>query len=192
MYDEGDYMAQVREDTIRAICPTIYMETEQARLNQERLQSVMAWQYGATGLLLAGNTGTGKTRCAWELIKRLIREGRKVTAFDGMGWGIAVSAAFGEPSRTDQWVSAMCKCDVLFIDDLFKAKMTEAQELAIYGVFERRGAWKKPIICTTNTSGAAIMERMTDAGREDRMRPLLRRMSEFCQIITFNGGQGEA
>jgi len=37
-------------------------------------------------------------------------------------------------------IDGVCKADVLFLDDLFKAKITEAQEQAIYGVFERHAA----------------------------------------------------
>jgi DNA replication protein DnaC len=176
---------QHRADMFRQSCPPLYQHTDPAQLPQDKLAAVNAWKYGPKGLLLVGPTGTGKTRCAWELLRRLIHEGRSVRVFDGLGWGVAVSAAFGELATTADWLDRVCKADVLFIDDLFKVKMTEAQEQAAYGVFERRTNHLLPIICTMNSTGRMILERMTDQGRADRGEPLIRRMAEFCEVVTF-------
>ena len=74
------------------------------------------------------------------------------------------------------------------MDDLCKAKMTEAQEQALYAVFERRAAWLRPTIATMNSTGDMILARMTEAGRADRGAALLRRMREFCEVVTFRPG----
>lgn len=174
-----------RAARFRNLCPPLYQQTDPARLPPDKLAAVTAWKYGPKGLLLVGPTGTGKTRCAWQLLRRLIHEGRTVTAFDGLGWGVAVSAAFGDPGTTADWLDRVCKADVLFIDDLFKVKMTEAQEQAAYGVFERRTNHLLPILCTLNSTGRMILDRMTDQGRADRGEPLIRRMGEFCEVVTF-------
>ncbi len=174
-----------RDERFRNLCPPLYQQTDPAKLPQDKLAAVMGWQYGPKGLLLVGPTGTGKTRCVWQLLRRLILQGRSVKSFDGLGWGVAVSAAFGTPDETEQWLDRVCKADVLFIDDLFKVKMTEAQEQAAYGVFERRTNHLLPIICTLNSTGRMILDRMTDQGRADRGEPLIRRMGEFCEVVTF-------
>ena len=168
-------------------CPPLYRETDPARLPADKLAEVLAWSYGPMGLILSGPTRSGKTRCAWELIHRLIvDDGLSVKAFDGIGWGASVSAAYGDPSRTEWWLDEVCTVPVLFLDDLFKAKITEAQELAVYGVFERRCANLLPVICTTNTTSQLLGDRMTEAGRADRLDPLLGRMREFCTPIRFS------
>ncbi len=87
-----------------------------------KLAKVMAWNHGPKGLLLVGPTGTGKTRCAWLLMRRLmIDECPRVKYFDGIGWGIDVSKAYGEPETTDRWLDGVCRAEVLFLDDLFKS-----------------------------------------------------------------------
>lgn len=174
-----------RAERFRSLCPPLYQQTDPARLPPDKLAAVTGWQYGPKGLLLVGPTGTGKTRCAWQLLRRLIHAGRTVRAFDGLGWGVAVSAAFGTPDETETWLDRVCKVDVLFIDDLFKVKMTEAQEQAAYGVFERRTNHLLPLIVTMNSTGRMILDRMTDQGRADRGEPLIRRMAEFCEVVTF-------
>ena len=189
---EQEQARRAQEDRARQfqeMCPTLYRQTDPARLPPDRLAKVLAWQYGPKGLLLVGPTGTSKTRCAWLLMRRLFQEERRrVMYFDGIGWGISVAQAYGEPDTTERWLDRLCRADVLFFDDLFKAKMTEAQEQALYGVFERRAAWLRPIIATMNSTGDMILARMTDNGRADRGEPLLRRMREFCEVVTFGPG----
>ena len=91
----------------------------------------------------------------------------------------------GENSETETWLDHVCTADVLFIDDLFKGKMTEAQELAAIGVFERRTNHLLPVIVTMNSTGRMILDRMTEQGRADRGEPLIRRMGEFCEVVKF-------
>lgn len=189
---ERDHQAQREYEQSRqrewfdASCPPLYKRTDPNKLSPDLLKSTLSWSHGPKGLILVGRSGTGKTRCAWQLIHRLtVQEGRKVLYFDGLKWGLEVSSAFSEPQTTESWLAPVCNVEILFIDDLFKAKFTEAQEQGICTVFERRTAYLKPIIATTNTTGEMLLARMTEQGRAERGEPLIRRMREFCQIIQF-------
>ncbi len=168
------------------ICPPLYRETVQAMLPQPQLERVLAWRPGPRGLALVGPTGKGKTRCAWELFRKLMDEQHAhVLAYDGIGWALAVSRAFGAPDTTEDWLDYVCSAEVLFLDDVFKGRLSEAQEHALYGVFERRTANMLPIVCTLNATGGTLLDRMTDAGRAERGEPLLRRIREFCDVVMF-------
>lgn len=169
------------------LCPPRYRDSDPARLPTAQLTDVLAWKPNkdGIGLFLVGASRTGKTRCMWMLLKRLISEGITVRAFDGIGWTLAVSRAFGEPSTTEDWLDGLIRPDILFLDDLFKGKITEAQEQAVQGVLERRSAYMKPTFCTSNTDATMLASRMTENGASDRAGSILGRIVEFCKVIKF-------
>jgi len=181
------------------ICPPLYRDTVPERIpDQDALKTALSWRptvlqedgrtWGVNprGLVLVGEPGSGKTRAAWLLIRRCIFANCGVIPFDGLGWGLAVSSHFGDPENAQDWVGGLCSADVLFVDDIFKAKMTEAQEFAIFGVLDRRAAWKRPTIVTMNASGAALASRASAAaGERDRMDAIMRRLGEFSDVVRF-------
>ena len=170
----------------RGCCPKAYRRTDPRIIGAAKVNGVMEWQYGPKGLLLIGPTGTGKTRCAWLLMRRLmVVEGRSARAFDGVGWALAVSAAFGNPATTERWLNKICEPDLLLLDDLGKGWMTEAQGIALYGVVERRMAHCRPLIVTMNATGFALGDRMTGAGQADRADAIMRRLVECCERLRF-------
>jgi len=183
-----DAILKARSEAFEALCPPLYRDTDGARLPQKQLGDVLSWTYGPKGLFLVGPARTGKTRCAWLLLKRMMEQGRSVRAFDGVGWQLAVSRAFGSPDDTEGWFRMLVEPDILFIDDLFKGKLTEAQELAVHGVLERRSSQLQPVIATSNTMSAKdLVARMTEAGIKDRAEAIVGRIREFCKTVRFGG-----
>jgi DNA replication protein DnaC len=167
-------------------CPPLFLHTDPARL-PTAAQVVLKWRYNPIGLYLVGPTGTGKSRTAWLLLKRLILDdGRSAITYDGAGWSMAASAAYADSRETATWMNRVCSTQVLFVDDLFKGKMTETQEVAAFTLIERRSLRMLPTIITTNATSASILDRMSDASREDRGLPMIRRLKEFYQWIKFS------
>lgn len=177
------------------ICPKLYQNSDMARLpRQAEAKKVLAWEYNPTGLFLIGPSGTGKTRAMWMLLKRLILEQenyQRLVFFQGAIFALKASKAYGDPDFTEQWLEKMAKIPLLVIDDIFKGKMSEAQETAIYTILELRASDMVPTILTTNTGGELLLQRMTDAGREDRGPAIIRRIKDFCTIINFGKGVEE-
>src|SRR5262249_3555894 len=66
------------------LCPPEYRNTIPERLPKPaKFEEVQKWQYGPKGLLLVGPTRRGKTRAAWNLLKRLyFDERRSIIAFN--------------------------------------------------------------------------------------------------------------
>lgn len=163
-----------------AMCPTLYRDTDVTRLPPKHFAQVMAWQYGDRGLLLLGATGLTKTRCAYQLLYRLIQEDRTVRAFDAVSFGSECSRSFAD-GKGDEWVKGLLTVDVLFLDDLGKERFTDRVESELFGIVERRTARRKPIIVTTNFIGDVLEEKMSP----DRGPALVRRLRQFCDKVNF-------
>jgi len=121
-----------------AICPPLYRETDLKRIYGAFSAIAESWQYSPTGLLLEGYAGTGKTRAAWHILKRMTEEGRSC---------YGLTATQFAKAAADQWhsnneekgeaIEAMDRCrrtSLLLIDDLGKQKMTERSEVELYDV----------------------------------------------------------
>lgn len=171
---------EARVERFQKLCPPLYRESDPARL--PKLHDVLAWQPGQQGLLLTGPTGTGKTRCLWQLVKRLVEQGESVCAFDCVSFGHEVSKRFGDSEEApEDWAAQLATYPIIFFDDLGKLKLTDRAEAELFGLIERRTANMKPILATTNDTGTTLQDRMTD----NRGPALIRRLREFCNVIQF-------
>lgn len=161
------------------LCPPRFRQTDRNRLPAELLRQVMDWEFGQTGLVLYGPTGACKTRVAWLLMERLLREGRTIAAYDDVTFSNDCSRLYYE-GEGPVWFQALCDVDVLFLDDLGKASLTPRVESTLWGVVDRRINYMKPIIATTNLVG----EEFTTAMSNNRGPSLIRRLREFCHFIS--------
>lgn len=163
-------------------CPESYKLTEYAKLPDQRAARAVAdWKYGPKGLLLVGPSRAGKTRSAWLAIQEVGKIGKRCMAFDGLSWFIGVSRAFGNLETADDFFNAVCSVDLLFLDDIFRGKMTEAQDVGLWGVIERRMAAGLPCIVTTNATGQTLIDR---CGAQ--VIPIIERIRECCEVVSFS------
>jgi len=163
------------------MCPELYQNSDPDRLPAGQLKSVLDWEYGPSGLILMGDTGAGKTRLAWLLLRRLLVHDKmepRLTWFDAVGFGHEISRHYRNEDAED-WLEEVAGVDLLFFDDLGKLKLTERAETELFGLVERRCAARLPIIATTNDTGDSLGGRMTD----HRGPALIRRLRDFCRII---------
>jgi len=178
-----DCRAVRKEEQFDKICPVLYQRSDLSRLPASQLKEAMEWKYGDKGLILLGDTGTGKSRVAWTLLRRVLVADKKEVGFrwfDCIEFGHAIAKHYHEEDA-EEWLYNLAKVDLLFFDDLGKLKMTERAETELFGLVERRCANQLPIIATTNDTGDTLAARMTD----NRGPALIRRLREFCQIIQF-------
>lgn len=185
--DDTPYSARVK--MFAAICPPLYRESDQARF-PVYTEKILSWTFNPTGLFIQGPSRTFKTRAAWALVRRHFFTGHSVLYFDGVGWGIECAKAFSDCERSEAYLAKWVKPDILFIDDLFKSRVTEAVESGLYALLERRAGWLKPCIITSNAGGHVMKALMTDAGQLDRYTAIIERIKEFSQVVVCKSGGG--
>jgi DNA replication protein DnaC len=166
------------------ICPPIFLETEKARIPDQRaLTQVMDWKFNPKGLFAVGPTRTGKTRSIWLLLHRLfMEENINIEAISVVRFSRDLTNSFHKEGEYYRLLDRLCKAPVLFLDDLGKERMTERLETELFAILDERIQWKRPVLITTNYRGEDLKARFTDEANGD---PFLFRLREFCDPILF-------
>lgn len=163
------------------ICPTIYRDTDVTKLpcDYESQQKVLDWTPSNKHMALYGPPRVGKTRMVFMLLKRL-HELMEVYATTATDFGHHIAAKFGDSSREGhEYVTKCAECEILFIDELGKEKMTDRIESEFLWVLDQRCIWKRPMFITTNLMG----EHFKQIWSRDRSSAILGRFKEFFTWI---------
>lgn len=196
--------AQTRDqDALRASwralnCPPNYASTQWAETTLHPGLSPKCatlarqwWSKDGLGLLMHGASGTGKTRAAWDILRRhhFARRWRCgfVKVFQFNQWAHDTSSRTArdrEEARTR--ITAAKKVDLLVLDDLGTepdADQTFAGHL--WDLLEVRTSWNRPTIVTTEHIGETLTRRFLPSAQTDAAR-ILRRLREFCDSHNVN------
>ncbi|MEI9814996.1 MAG: ATP-binding protein [Acidobacteriota bacterium] len=151
------------------------------------------------GLLLVGDTGTGKTHLAVAALKAVIEKGHEGLFFDFQNLLDRIRSGYDAASGTsdrEAYRSAM-DADVLMLDDLGSHRVTEWVEDTVTSIITYRCNHQKPLIATTNleiddngpvaytTAGGTQVHRKTLGdviGQRARSR-----LHEMCRIVRMPG-----
>ena len=131
------------------------------------------------GVLFHGRTGRGKTYRMCQILNALMDEGRtaKFTSFTAIGNEL-MEIKYG---RQD-YLNSYARFDVLAIDDLDEERNTEFMQSVVYSVIDARVTSRKPLLLTTNLSGADMA-----AEQDISKRRVYSRIYEACIPIEVKG-----
>jgi DNA replication protein DnaC len=172
--------ASTRNAAWEKLCP--FTNTTRDRLPfLEKLTEVMGWKFCGHGLILHGPTGGGKSRCAWLLMEREFKAGKSVSCL-GAKAAIEYASTYSQSaSDVEKWMNLHSGVDILLLDDVFKSKLTDSFEMAVFTIVTLRTERNRPIILTSNDTPTSLMSRMSP----DRAAPLMRRLVEHCHVVSF-------
>ena len=114
----------------------------------------------------------------FQILKREHYKGKSIHYTTGTGFAHRLADLSKAKIEIDDCINA----DILFLDDLDKAKFTERVESSLMHVIEERNKRLKPIIFAVNASGKQLSDMFT----ENRSEPILRRLREFCEVHVFS------
>lgn len=166
-----------------SICPAEYRECDPARIPTEYAQLIRNWRPNGRGIGLVGESGLGKTRTLFAILRHLHFEGLRVDAVSAAKFSILTTDQFSDdPDVRGSARARIAACHaarVLILDDLEKARFSDRYEMELYTLLEHRTSHRLPVLWSANTIGDDLGD-MFSAGRKD---PILRRLVEFSEIL---------
>lgn len=173
-----------RAASLADVLPSEFADTDlgHPKMNTQAALRALAWVFGKKGLLLCGPTGQAKSRCAYELLRRVHMAGKRCVQNSHGEWSMRCM----DYSLAVAVVEDVKGCDLFLLDDLGKARLTtwnadstRATEL-LFDVFDHRMKWHRPVIVTTNMHGAEFKAKWGEHGMA-----MARRLAEFCEVVKF-------
>ena len=179
--------ARDSDDRWTAICPPLYAMTDgdDPRLNDEVRRACLQYSDGGdgVGLGIRGPSAAGKTRLAFLLLRRLYEAGATVDAISAVKLSMLCVESYDGDSAIKSAARARLRnirsVRYLLLDDLGKNKFTERAEVDFYDLEESRTSNLKPTIWTCNCTSDGLSRMLS----EDRGEPILRRLTEFSNIV---------
>lgn len=154
--------------------------------NRAAIAAITCWQAGRKGVLASGPTGRGKTRAIVDLFRRLAcDEGRDVRYYFAGDWFAILQAQlnFGRDEARG-WVEACARRPLVVIDDLGQEAMQTSRadwaQAWFFRFLDIRIGAGLPLIVSTN-----LTSREMARSHEVRGDPLVRRLTELCEIVKF-------
>lgn len=180
--EQRDNDNQGRYNDWLQICPPLYRDTDLSRLPNSLSDALENWN-GRYGLGFIGDAGKGKTRAAFEALRRRHYLGKSCEAITGPQLRRLLTDIYAtdqaERSEARARFKRLRTVQVLLLDDLGKQKFTESAQEDLFDLLETRVSHCLPVIWTTNSGGKELATRL--AG--DQGGAILRRLVEFSTIV---------
>jgi DNA replication protein DnaC len=113
-------------------------------------------------LVLTGSVGTGKTHQALGALRQVATSGRRVRFEHGTAADFYASLRPRDKHDSEAVMARWRSADVILLDDLGAAKLTEWAEEQTYRLVNHRYEGDRPMIITTNLPGERFSEVLGD------------------------------
>jgi DNA replication protein DnaC len=147
------------------------------------------------GLLLIGDSGTGKTHLAVAALRRIIQKGHEGIFCDYQTLLDRIRAGYDSASGASdkQAYRSALDAEVLLLDDLGAHRVTDWVQDTVTSIITHRCNNRKPLLATTNLPETAMQ---TSGGMTDYRRTLAdhigsrahSRLFEMCRVIRVSAG----
>lgn len=166
---------------------SIYHDTVLSRLpDLAASEKVMRWTPKLKkGILLVGDSGSGKTRTVYLLLKALLLEDGIYPTIKKcviLRHEIARAAKSSDELARPKMMKAMIDAPILYLDDLGQMANTASAEEALLTIVEERTQVGRPIIATSQLTGARFIQQFQ---MQERGEAIARRLGDFCYNIHF-------
>jgi hypothetical protein len=174
---------RANDDLWHSRCPQRYREAvlHQSLPCQQMQPYKDALRYDPSsgqGIILRGESGTGKTVCLWEIARTLDIAGKPWEFRTAVQLGRELARA----SRDMELEPTLSSIPYLLIDDLGKEKLTASVAAALWELVEYRSSRNLPIIATTRYAGDGLVKRFAE---QELGQDIAGRLREACSAILF-------
>jgi len=169
-------------------CPALYRkmilrDIDPHYIDEAALEKVAKWHpKDRTGLILVGNSGTGKTLALWALKRNLMKDGIRCDFYSA----VEIARELSRHAKNLDVAVHLWNTRVLMIDDLGKEPVTPAASALFWELIDRRYQHQVPTIITTRFRGEGFSERFREPALGTDIR---RRIKDTCKPVQFSGGQ---
>lgn len=159
--------------------PRRYASAQPNPIARAWAQSVVTNPDDTRSLLVVGPTGTGKTHYAYSVLRAIAETGRPT------GWAAYTAADLYAQLRprtgrdSEATFESIAGTDVLFVDDLGAAKLTEWTEEVTYRLINHRYEQCKPGIFTSNVPPTQLRDVLGER--------IASRLTEMCERVALKG-----
>jgi DNA replication protein DnaC len=139
-------------------------------------------QENKCGVILHGETGTGKSRAAWLIYNRLwLKYAPNSTMFLQMRkFEGLIEKGFDDRNHSDI-LDILINAPVLVFDDLGKEKLTSRLESDLFAVIDERSSNLRTTIITTNYTGDRLVDRFNN---KETGVAFVRRLRDYFSAIS--------
>ena len=181
----SDSVLDARMHAWRSMCPPKYLDNDTSKIDSESFNQVLGYKLSSRGLICLGASRRGKTTSCWRLLEKLWTfQGLKFMAMTEPEFSQLI-AKNSRLKNLDTFLEDMCKVQLLFLDDIGHCATTTKHLEELYFVAEKRTAYKRPIISTTQFTSEEMTDKAHYAGGTKTVMAILNRLKDACDVVIF-------